>query len=233
MKIIVPSWMIPGTYLQNLRFIEDKKEITGVELLFFLYDDAIKKEFLDDISAVTQYKNRFTLSAHLPDSLCDNHRELVETLLPLVSHFIVHPARDINKINEEAEFLLSWFSAYGKEKFFIENTENYTGFNKLLDILPKDTNICMDTGHLLLACKPPLEFIKTYGTRIKEVHLHNTDKEAAKIDGKLADHRSVDSRDKWLCDIMPFLKTFNGFINLEVFSWKEASKSLEELYGKH
>ena len=47
-----PSWVIPGTYAENLRFIENKKEIMGVELLFFLYDEEIKTQLDEDRKSV-------------------------------------------------------------------------------------------------------------------------------------------------------------------------------------
>jgi len=34
----VPSFVIPGTYLENVLFLEDFAEIRAVELLFYLYD---------------------------------------------------------------------------------------------------------------------------------------------------------------------------------------------------
>ena len=72
--LTVPSWVIPGTYADNLRFLSDKKEIEGVELLFFLYDDEIKAQLDSEWEEICRYKERFIFTAHLPESLLPPHR---------------------------------------------------------------------------------------------------------------------------------------------------------------
>ncbi|MDR2491391.1 MAG: AP endonuclease [Spirochaetaceae bacterium] len=226
-KIAVPSWVIPGTYLENLRFLEDKKDISAVELLFFVYDEGVKDELAAELAGIAAYKDRFVFSAHLPDEILPEHTCLVETLAPLVRHFIVHPSRNGGAI-AEATLLADWSRRFGREKFVIENTK-IQWFNDLIALLPPDTGICMDTGHLLLEGILPAAFAKTYGSRLREIHLHDVD--TAADDGRLPDHRSLKSESSWLSDIRPFLAQFNGFINLEVFSWEEIQKSLEVLHG--
>jgi hypothetical protein len=232
---IVPSWVIEGTYSENLKFLNDKTKINGVELLFFIYDDETKellsKEFLD----IQKYKERFLFTAHLPDILNETHEELVEKLLPIVKHFIVHPAKPEDAPHQSV-FLQKWFARYGIDKFLIENT-HHGCFENLLPLLPSEAGICMDTGHLLLENASPLGHYTKYAPRIKEIHLHGTDAEAAKKDSRLIDHRPLvaparppRASDKWLCELLPALQSYNGIINLEVFSFEEVNKSLEVLY---
>ena len=229
MKISVPSWVIPGTYLENLRFLEDKKTVSGVELLFFFYDDTVKKELEAELPAIASYQERFSLSAHLPNELLPEHIELVEILLPIVRHFIVHPSWS-NAVDGEAIFLAEWFRRFGKDKFVIENTA-IQQFDKLIALLPPDTGICMDTGHLLLENVSPAAFAAQYGSRIREIHLHDLD--TAADDGRLPDHRSLRRESAWISDVAPFLAQFSEYINLEVFSWEEIQKSLEVLHGSN
>jgi hypothetical protein len=224
--VITPSWVIEGTYAENLKFLDDKARINGVELLFFIYDGETKELLHKEFDDIQKYRERFLFTAHLPDVLKPEHEELVEKLLPLVKHFIVHPGG----YDKQAAFLLKWFERYGKEKFLIENT-HHGYFENLLTLLPPDTNVCMDTGHLLLENISPLEHYTKYAPRIKEIHLHATDAEAAKRDSRLVDHRPLVANDKWLCELLPALQKYNGIINLEVFSFEEVNKSLDVLYG--
>jgi hypothetical protein len=224
--IVVPSWVVPGTYIENLRFLEDKN-VSGVELLFFIYDDDVKSLFKKEFLSISEYKNRFLFTAHLPDTLNAESEELVQCLVPLVRHFIVHPAK-FEDAQKQAELLMSWFSKYGKDKFVIENTHH--GFmENMLSLLPSDTQICMDTGHLLLDNLSVLDHYKKYSDRIKEIHLHTVDIEQAKTDNRLVDHRALNADDEWFKEFLPELKQYSGVINTEVFSWEEAEKSLEVL----
>jgi hypothetical protein len=119
--LFVPSWVIPGTYLENLRFLEDKRDIDGVELLFFIYDEEIKAMLNREWAGICEYARRFTFTAHLPDTLKPEHEELIEKLLPLVKHFIVHPAPG-DKAEEQAGFLADWMKRRGVSRFLLENT---------------------------------------------------------------------------------------------------------------
>ena len=38
MVLSIPSYVIPGTYVENLRFLADKPSVQGVELLFYFWD---------------------------------------------------------------------------------------------------------------------------------------------------------------------------------------------------
>jgi hypothetical protein len=213
MQIFVPSWIIPGTYLENIRFLEDKREISGVELLFFLYDGETRRLFEREYAEIARYQSRFHFTAHLPEPLTVEHGELIDMLSPLVDHFIVHPDGS---------------AVFPDNRFVLENTQVKKFENALLR-LPADKAVCMDTGHLLLEDVSPADFFHRYEERVREIHLHGLDREKALHDGKLPDHRPLRKSDSWLQTLRPVLDCFNGVVNLEVFSWEEVEESLRNL----
>jgi hypothetical protein len=215
--LAAPSWVIPGTYLENLRFLDDKKEVDAVELLFFLYDDGIKAEFLRELPAIRDFSERFLFTAHLPDGLKEAHEELVETLSPLVKHFIVHPAQEAEA---QARFLKTWMSRYGMRRFLLENTVPGR-IEALLACFGGDAPVCMDTAHLLLEGKNPADFARRYDGQIKEVHLNRTGEGGG--DG----HKPPRADDPWFLELLPFLRHFSGIVNLELFSWDEVRQGLD------
>ena len=233
MRLAVPSWVIPGTYAENLRFLEPKKAITAVELLFFLYDSEVRSLLDAEWEAISAFKSRFAFSAHLPDRIKSEHEELVARLSPLVTHFVVHPW-PAEEAGDFSALLDSWIDRYdpeagstGAHRFLLENTQGGR-FEAALPRLPR-VGICLDTGHRLLGGEDPAEAAALWKNRIEEVHLHAVDKEAAALDGRLADHRSLRGEETWLEALAPFLRSFNGTIDLEVFSWAEAETSLRAL----
>jgi hypothetical protein len=238
MRITVPSWVIPGTYRENLDFLAGKDEITGVELLFYIYDDETKAMLRDEWDVIVQYAQRFTYTVHLADRILAEHGELVEKLLPLSRNFIVHPY-PAGESKAEKLLLDSWVALYGNRgkltedlgalsPFIIENT--HSGWQEaLLPLLPADTGLVMDTGHLLLENRNPAAFFRQYGERIQEIHLHTVDAEAAARDKRLVDHRPLKAGEAWFKEFAPLLKTFTGMVNLELFSWDEAAASIAAL----
>jgi sugar phosphate isomerase/epimerase len=155
------------------------------------------------------------------------HGELVARLAPLVRHFIIHPA--IKNPGAQVSLLAEWTKQYGAS-FLAENT-NPGRFEILLTHLESDSGLCMDTGHLLLNGQTPADFYKSHRERVREIHLHGIDREQAAVDGRLTDHRRLRGNEHWLTDLLPLLEDYLGIINLEVFSWEEASASIEVLRG--
>ena len=253
--LTVPSWVIPGTYAENLRFLEGKKEIKGVELLFFIYDDEIKTQLKNEWDEIFSYGERFVFTAHLPEPLRPVHEELVARLAPRVRHFIFHPegnlgpdgprrrVPDIKNPAAQARLLADWTNRYGAV-FLAENT-HLEYLEILLPYLEKDAGLCEDTGHLLLEGQNPAVFFETHRGRIKEIHLHGikeepaaegltsamraSSPEKAADDGRLKDHRSLGGNEAWLCQLLLLLKDYRGVINLEMFSWEEIEPSIEAI----
>ena len=224
----VPSWVIPGTYAENLRFLEKQNEVKGVELLFFIYDNEVKTQLDSEWDEIRDYSKRFIYTAHLPENLIPAHGELIARLAPLVRHFIIHPFKTIPEA--EASLLGEWSKQYGV-KFLAENTNPGLLESLLphLNLCPETAGLCMDTGHLLMEEKSPAEFYKKHKTHICEIHLHAVDREQTVIDGRLADHRRLRPDESWLHELLPLLDDYSGVINLEIFSWEEAGAGIEVL----
>ena len=222
----VPSWVIPGTYAENLRFLESKKEIQGVELLFFMYDDEIKRQFDSEWDEIRGFRKRFTFTAHLPELLLPAHEELIAKLAPLVCHFVVHP--DTENPASQITLLKSWTERYSAV-FLMENL--FKGKGVFYDgNFGGDFALCMDTGHLLLDEQSPADFFRAKQerqNRIEEIHLHGLDRKQSAVDGRLVDHRRLREDDPWLLELLPLLKGYQGIVNLEVFSWEEAWAGIE------
>jgi hypothetical protein len=231
MVVTVPSWVIPGTYRENLVFLADQTAITGVELLFFLYDGEVKALLDTEWPAIREYARRFTFTVHLPDRVRPEHEELVGRLFPYTRHFIVHPP-----LPGEAEalggLLRSWAGTYGKDRLFLLENTLPGRLEALEPHLPPEAGFCMDTGHLLLEGRDPAAFFKRHRDRIGEIHLHGTDRDAAARDGRLPDHRPINAGAPWVRELLPCLAGFAGVVNLEVFSWEEAERSLSVLTGR-
>ena len=221
----VPSWVIPGTYAENLRFLENRKEIEGVELLFFLYDGEIKTQLDSEWEEILHYGKRFVFTAHLPELLLPAHGELVARLAPLVRHFIVHPP--VENPETLIQLLEEWRDRYGA-RFLVENTKADL-LEAMLPLPEAGMGICMDTGHLLLDGKNPADFFKKYREHIGEIHLHSTDRKQAAIDGRLMDHRQLRGDEGWLPELLQLLEDYSGVINLEVFSWEEVRAGIDIL----
>jgi len=221
----VPSWVVPGTYIENLRFLETKESIHGVELLFFLYDDKIKAQLDSEWEEICRYNERFVFTAHLPDVLLPSHEELVARLAPMVRHFIVHPT--VENPAAQARLLAEWTERYGAV-FLLENT-NPGLLEAMLPHLEASSGLCMDTGHLLLAGQNPTDFFTAHRQRIGEIHLHAVDHEKACVDGKLTDHRQLRQDEPWLRELLPLLADYSGVINMEVFSWEEVEAGIDVL----
>jgi hypothetical protein len=225
--VSVPSWVIPGTYAENLKFIAEQPEIGGVELLFFMYDAEINEQFRAELEEIKSFSGRFVFTAHLPDALIKSHEELVETLSPLVRHFIVHPGK-AETVEAQAALINTWarkYGAAGAPRFLAENT-NPGLLENLLPLLNDRVGLCMDTGHLLIEGRSPAEYFSQRRGSIAEIHLHGLDREKAAVDGRLPDHRPVKEDAPWFRELFPMIAHFDGILNLEVFSWEEAAQSI-------
>jgi len=228
MRIVVPSWVIPGTYAENLRFLRDKVAIDGVELLFFIYDAEVRRQLDAEFDLISAFSARFAYSVHLPDPLLAAHESLVARLAPLAQTFIVHPA-ETDACAAQAALLASWQRRYGGQTplFLIENTQ--PGRLEAYLAQQPDAALCLDTGHLLLEGTAPAEYCRTHADRIAEIHLHGLDPDAARLDGRLVDHRPIRPDAPWFVDLVPYLRRFAGRVNIEVFSWAEVQTTVATL----
>jgi len=230
MRISVPSWVIPGTYAENLDFLADKEEVRGVELLFFIYDEETRELFLREEERIRAYADRFAFTAHLPDPLLPAHEELVERTADLVESWVAHPGLP-ESAPAVAATLSRWRSRYG-DRFLLENVR--PGRLEALRTRLPDFPLCLDTGHLLLSGDSPARWATEHGKLVREVHLHGLGdapgRAAAEADdGRLPDHRVFATGGGWFADFLPFLSGFGGVVDIELFSWEEARTMIDRL----
>ena len=230
MKISVPSYVVPGTYLENVEFLVNTPEIDAVELLFFYYGDDTRVLFRRERSRLEAHLDRFQYTVHMPDTVLPEHSEIIDETRDLASHYIVHPPRAA-AAPPLTTFLPGWIDRYG-DIFIIENTRTER-FESGIAGLP-EIGLCCDTGHLLLEGRSPHEFLERYGDRVRQVHLHGlswpaTDEPAADERTGVRDHHPVSADAPWLREIVPFLRSFAGFVELEVFSYEHVLTSLSQL----
>lgn len=229
MRISVPSWVIPGTYAENLEFLADQEAVRGVELLFFIYDDETRSLLVREEERIRAYSGRFAFTAHLPDPLLPAHEELVERTADLVESWVAHPGIP-ESAPEVAATLSRWKSRYG-DRFLLENVR--PGRLEALRTLLPDFPLCLDTGHLLLAGDSPARWAAEHGKLVREVHLHGLgdapERTAAADDGRLPDHRVFATGGGWFADFQPFLAGFGGVVDIELFSWEEARTMIDRM----
>ncbi len=210
----VPSYVIPGTYVENIRFLEKNEAIDNIELLFFSFNEEAKSLLREELAGIRHYAGRFSYSVHMPDPLNEEHRTLPEMLRPIADRFVVHaPAQHTG---EFVERIGRWQADYG-EVFHIENVAGRE-FEKVVGILA-GAPVCCDTGHLLLEERMPAEFINHYEQRIGEIHLHGIS------NGK--DHYPLNGDERWFIEIAPFLERFAGIMHLEIFDYKKVEPMID------
>jgi sugar phosphate isomerase/epimerase len=211
MILSVPSYVIPGTYGENVAFLADFPEIGGVELLFYYFDDESRDLFIREKSQIASFGERFSFAVHMPDSPRREHEQLIELTRDLAGRYILHPpTADLDRFRDMVE---NWQKQYGAV-FLVENliAGDFSRTAELMDTVP----LCCDTGHLLRAGLDVSEFLAAYRERVREIHLHGV------IDGQ--DHRAFHADEAWFRAILPYLRSFDGVLNLEVFSIGEVNE---------
>ena len=232
MRLVVPSWLVPGGWLENVEVAAGLGWASGIELLFFSFEGEDRELFLSERDRIINAAARggLSLSVHLPDPLLPAHCELVELLAPAAECFVVHPPR-----RDEADgwrALLSVLRRRHGDRFLLEYTgaEAFASAEETLPGLP----LCADTGRLLVEGMDPASWIAQRVERIREVHLHGAEAagEAAGDTVSPRDHRVFSGREPWLSALRPFLSDWAGRIELEVFSLAKveaARTALKEL----
>jgi hypothetical protein len=212
----VPSYVIPGTYLQNVRFLEGFPEIRAVELLFYFYDPQTRELLVREREGLAARRGRFSFSVHLPDELKPEHAEILELTRDLCERYILHPPPSGER--EFLELVQRWRAEYG-EVFLLENLAGRS-FEALAAGLP-GLPLCMDTGHLLLDGAGVGDFLRRHGARLREIHLHGV--------RQAVDHRPFGAAEPWFRELEPFLRSFTGVVNIEVFCLADVQECLHTL----
>lgn len=216
MIISVPSWLIPGTWYENLRYISRYEAIKWVELLFYHFDEETRELFYKELDSITHFCGRFSFSVHMPDRLAPEHAEIIELTREVTSHYIIHPPA--SSPDRFSSLVNRWRALYG-DIFFLENLidRNIKDCLDLGDSIP----ICCDIGHLLMRGDDIGKFIDSYGSRIREIHLHGIKNSR--------EHNAFDPLESWFRDLIPTLREFQGVLNLEVFSIDQVKEILKAL----
>lgn len=217
MTIAVPSWQIPGTWLENLDALADIDWIRGVELLFFSYDREARRDFAAERDRIAGYAGHFSFSLHLPDPLGLEALDLVAATESFVGLYVFHPHSAATGADEWAQTAKKLCDSYGERRFAME----YTGaaaFGHGLERLP-GARICGDTGRLALDGANPAAWIKDRATSITELHLH------AARGGK--DHFPVGAEDAWLPSLVDEARARDWRVVLETFALERTRASYD------
>lgn len=218
MILSVPSYVVPGTYAENLRFLADKPEVEGVELLFYLWDLEVEDLLDRELAEIRSYSDRFRFTAHLPDRIRPEHRAVLDRIGDTARSFVVHPPADLDGIEPFADLLGHWRDEFG-DRFFLENLRT-APFERARGSLP-DIPLCVDVGHILAEGGDPSDRIvrlESEGCRIEEFHLHGL------AEGR--DHGPFGDQAPWLQDLAPRLAGFPGVVEIELFDWEQARSAL-------
>lgn len=204
--ISVPSYVIPGTYLDNIEFLRDKESVEAIELLFFSFEEESERLLLEELDGIAAARDRFMFSAHMPDMLEDRCETLIEMLRGIAGRFIVHaPATGIDEFEQRIH---RWIDLFGNV-FAMENVAGRAFDRAALRLA--DVPLCLDTGHFLLDGKKPEEAFNRWMYRTAEVHLHGI------AGGK--DHAPLSGNEAWFIDCAPFFERYSGTIHIEIFDY--------------
>jgi hypothetical protein len=216
MILSVPSYVIPGSYAENLRFLADKDEVEGVELLFFMYDEDVRALMRAEISGIREFHSRFSYTVHMPDSIAMEHEEIIEATRDIAGAYIIHPPREDAGLTAFARLMDDWRGRYGTDAFILENTR-LERFNAAEAVLGGSVfglpPVCADIGHLRMEGHDPLAWLEAKAGRVAELHLHG-------FDGR-SDHVPFGPDEPWLTDLLPYLHSFAGVVELELFAWDQ------------
>jgi len=226
-RLSVPSYVLPGTYVENLRFLDQQTDQRDVELLFFIFDDEARSLMRAEIRDIASYSPRFGFTVHMPDTIAAAHEEILEATAGFSSNFIIHPPRTEPELPGFIALLDEWRGRYGEDRFLLENTRLanfYAADSALLESRYGPPGICADIGHLRMEGVEPSAWVAARAGRIAEMHVHG-------FDGT-RDHVPFQSGEGWLDAMAPFARGFAGIIEMELFSWAEL-KTAREILKAH
>ncbi|HEY9054686.1 MAG TPA: hypothetical protein VIO60_07695, partial [Rectinemataceae bacterium] len=228
MRIFVPSWQKPGTWLENLEFISLESWVQGVELLFFSWDDRSKRDFFSEAERIASYSGRFDFSLHLPEGLPAGTEDLVRATHDFVELYVFHPGSG-SAWNRNLD---SCLDAAGESRFALE----YTGAESSADFASCEASrpgisLCADTGRLMRDGIDPATWIEARAGRLAEIHLHSAAREGGSLvdAGPLRDHKHLSGMEAWLPWLVGEARLRGWILNLETFAIEESKASYAAL----
>lgn len=220
--VSVPSYVIPGTYLENVRFIIEHSDIRNVELLFFMYDDDTRALMRAEMPQLKAAGSRPGFTVHMPDTIQDWHEEILEATSDFAASYIIHPPRTSGELAGFVSLFNAWRSRYGESRFLLENTR-LSCFQPADDALRDSPGgpapLCADIGHLRMEGVDPAAWVAPRAGRIRELHVHGFDGET--------DHVPFAPDEPWIASLTPFMTGFDGIVELELFSWADLQPAID------
>ena len=235
MKLCVPSYQLPGSWLFNLERLADLPWIEGIELLFFSFDEDARRLFIEEREGIAAFSNRFSFSLHLPELLAQGTRDLVEMSEAFVELYVFHPfeGKGASLAGEEgeatgnvatgdraeawAETLEALRSGFGRDRFAMEYTGE-SAFERSMELAP-GIPLCADTGCLIRNGLAPAEWIAERADSMAELHMH------AARNGK--DHFPFSKDDLWVAKVAEMAAESKWRIVFETFSLEGSEASYE------
>lgn len=218
----MPSWLLPGGWLANLRAAQALAWVGGMELLLFSFEAEDRELFLKESPLIEAEGRGLDLGVHLPDPLLPAHREILEATARYANYYVVHPARlGPGRARESEAFASSLESLrrdYG-DRFLLEYT-NRADFEAALAALP-DLGVCADSAHLLAEGIDPAAWLGARSGQVREIHLNGFE------DGRA--HRPLRGDEAWLGPLLPFLRDGAMRVEFEVFSLAGVEASYQAL----
>jgi hypothetical protein len=220
MRIFVPSWQLPGTWLENIEALAGEAWIEGIELLLFSWEAESRLAFLAEAARIAAYGERFAFSLHLPDPLPDDVGDLVAATSSFVERYVVHPWGDkprSMRLGDWQAALDGLFADFGTDRFLLE----YTGACPFAEssALSPDLAICADTGRLARDGLDPATWISERAGQIGEIHLHGTE--------GYRDHLPLTGEEAWLPPLLGLAMASDWIVDLETFSLAATKASNE------
>lgn len=223
MRLVLPSWLVPGGWLENVEVASRLGWASGVELLFFSFEGEDRDLLLSERAGIEGILDAsgLSLSVHLPDPFLPRHDELVGLFAGRAECFVLHPPRPGDLEGWAAH--VSRLRAESGDRFILEYTDGglFAAASGALPGMP----ICADTGRLVIEGIEPAAWIAGRASLVREIHLHGVDAEGAR------DHRVFTGREAWLGRLAPFLAAFPGRIELELFSLAKVEAARAALCG--
>ena len=214
MRLFAPSYQIPAGWADNCAYMAHHpayRSIEGVELLLFRYDDEDRSLFRADWPRITELRERFSYSLHLPDPLQPRHEPLFELTADLLEGAVMHLPAGKREAEEALRLRESFGERYGVP-IAVENAIDRPA-REIDTALP----LCLNCGHALLAGEDPARVAAESGN-LAEVHLH------ALREGR--DHAPLHAGLAWLAPLLAELAGREIRTVIELFGEEELLESL-------